>query len=75
MKPTEVPAKLVDAAWPVCEREGIPWHDNAVRMVLAAALDSAATDLEERFQRMRENGDGDMRTAIDHVREVLRGER
>ena len=38
MKPEDVPTELVDAAWPVCEREGIPWHDTAVRMILAAVI-------------------------------------
>lgn len=38
------------------------------------ARKGAADELEELFQAMREDGDGDIRTAIGHVREVLRGE-
>lgn len=44
----DVPQELVDAAWPVCEREGIPWHDHAVRLVLAAVLPAHAQQVRER---------------------------
>lgn len=36
------------------------------------AKKEAADELEELFQAMREDGEADMRTAIDHVRRVLR---
>jgi hypothetical protein len=38
MKPADVPAELVDAAYPAALAHGIPWHDDAVRIMLAAVL-------------------------------------
>lgn len=33
-----IPRELIDAAYPAALANGIPWHDDAVRIVLAAAL-------------------------------------
>lgn len=47
MKPEEVPDALVDLAYPVCLAHDIPWHDDAVKLILAAVLPGIATRFEE----------------------------
>jgi|GEM_PF-4785920 len=34
--PADVPAEWVDAVYPVTLAHGIPWHDEAIRIMLAA---------------------------------------
>jgi hypothetical protein len=48
--------------------------DERIDTAVRDAKEEAASELEELFQAMRESGEADMRTAIDHVRRVLRGE-
>jgi hypothetical protein len=48
--------------------------DERIDTAVEDARQEAAEELEELFQAMRESGEADMRTVIDHVRGVL-GER
>ncbi|GAA2990519.1 hypothetical protein GCM10017559_08180 [Streptosporangium longisporum] len=48
--PANIPAAWVDAVYPVTLKHGIPWHDDAIRIMLAAALPAIAEQVraEER---------------------------
>lgn len=86
MKPEDVPADLYDLALDALPGEPdeviSATTQEEVRAALAAVIpeiqrrerDRAADELFQRFQRMREDGEHDMRTALHHVRDVLRSE-
>ncbi|WP_436759364.1 hypothetical protein [Streptosporangium sp. V21-05] len=49
-EPADIPAAWVDAVYPITLKHGIPWHDDAIRIMLAAALPTIAEQVraEER---------------------------
>ena len=56
--PRDLPSAWVDAVYPATLAHGIPWHDDAIRVMLAAALpsidryirDAVAEDEQERIR-------------------------
>lgn len=84
MTPEDVPEELIDLARAASnaapqKRDGKPTR---MRHALAAVWpkierqvrERVATELEERIQAMREDGEHDMRTVLHHIRDVTRGE-
>ncbi|MFC6080985.1 hypothetical protein [Sphaerisporangium aureirubrum] len=41
LRPEDIPRDLIDAVYPVALAHGIPWHDDAVRVLAAAVLTEA----------------------------------
>jgi hypothetical protein len=76
MKAEDVSELLVDAAYPAALAHGIPWHDDAVRIMLAAAVAAheamvrakVAEEIEAEYHR-RDIAHG----AYLHAAEIARG--
>ncbi len=54
IRPEDVPADLVDAVYPACLEAGIPWHDDAVRILAAAVLTEARRHLLAEMWRIHQ---------------------